>query len=188
MAPPADEAVELMKLAVRQSGRQEFVTSCLFRLWPDSKGLLREVSRRLGAEIRFPEDRLSLLGRSIRTGYEHFKNVHRRKQGRYRLEEWDFNVFFGFFYGLYWQASEVGCCRVVCEDGGVWTVLGAPYLTWRERHPGPVKIYWDGSTNQSLNRIAWRLAWQTMLAYRRRRHWIERRLLRYLGSLADVEV
>lgn len=181
-SPAPDEALRIMKQAMRQSGRQEFVTSCLFRLWPHSRDLLLEVSRRLGDEIRRPGDRLSLLGRSIRTGYDHFSSRHRSKRERYRLDDWDGSVFFEFFYGLYWQASEVSCCRVVSADGAIWTVQGPPYIAWRRRHGGEILINWhDGG---DLNRTALRLAWQTMLAYRKQRLWIERRLLEALGRVA----
>lgn len=185
----ADAALTVMRQAVRESGRQEFVTT-LFRLWPSAQGLLQEVGRRLGGEIRCPGDKKrTLLAQSIRAGYANFNAIHkpRSRHGCYALRDWEETVYLGFFIGLYRQAAEVGYCRVEAPDGSVWTVQGLPYLTWRERHPGPVAVLWDGPNNLALNRLAWRLAWQTLLACRRRRQWIERRMLAYLGSLADVE-
>lgn len=174
---------EVMRRALKQTGRAgEFVRSCLFRLWPDSKGLLREVARRVGEEIRLPEDRHPLLVRSIRAGYEQYKRFHRqrRRWGLYLLTEWDQNVFLGFFYGLFWQAAAVGYCRIWAQDGSAWTVMGPPYLEWRQRHPGPVMVEWHDDGDQG--RTACRLAWQAMLAQRKNRLWIERRLLEVLSN------
>ena len=72
--------------------------------------------------------------------------------------------------------------RARFAEGSVWTVQGPPYIAWRRRHGGEILINWhDGG---DLNRTALRLAWQTMLAYRKQRLWIERRLLEALGRVA----
>ena len=185
-ASVSDAALALLRQAVKGSGRQEFVRSCLVRLWPGAELVLREVSLRLGGEIRLPGDSRTLLSRSIRTGVAYFNRLHkpRSRHGYYRLDDWEQSVYLGFFTGLFMQAGEVGYCRVLSSDGGIWTVLGPPYMVWRERHPGPVQVEWGPGDSQA--RTAWRLAWQVMLAGRRR-HWIERRLLEALGDVAGVQ-
>lgn len=181
-----DAALNVMKQAVRQSGRREFVNACLFRLWPASQALLWEVSRRLGDEIKAPGDKYTLLARSIRAGYAHHYAKHKplSRHGYYRLDDWERSVYLGFFTGLFVQAAEVCYCRVVSAGGGAWTVLGPPYMDWRRENPGPVIVQWESRHAASLHRTAWRLAWQSLLATGRRRHWIERRLLEVLGELA----
>jgi len=178
----ADAALTVMRQAVQASGRQDFVKSCLFRLWPHSQKLLREVSRRLGGEIRLPGDRYTLLERSIRAGVAAVNSVHkpRSRHGYYRLEDWERTVYFGFFTGLFQRAAEVGYCRVR-SAGGVWTVLGPPYLSWREEQPGEVVMEWSGVGDPY--RTALRLAWQAVLASGQRRQ-VERRLLDMLGAVA----
>ncbi len=86
-----DQALAVMQAAVKQSGRQSFFRTSLFRLWPDAQPLLVEVSRRLGDEIRLPEDRQPLLVRSLRAGVAHFNSLHkpRSRHGFYRLADWE---------------------------------------------------------------------------------------------------
>ena len=129
---------QVLESALNRSRRSSFVKQYLYILWPESRGLLLELSRRLGDEVRLPGARVSLLADCLAEGAENFY----RCKGRYHSTTWDSNVFLHFFQGVFFQAAAVFDCQVRTAPGGCWEAAHMPYLDWRLENPGAIEVSW----------------------------------------------
>ena len=171
-------ASEVMEAAVEQSGQRTFVRQYLYVLWPSAKALLVQLSRYIGGEIRLPGDEQSLLARSIATGAKAFAAFRRQERDKFSPVEWDKNMYFLFFEGLCRCASSIGCCQVSNSDGSSWALQESPFIDWRLRYPGPVKIEWQQDKNNG--KLAVQLACRSLLSCSSPRSWANLTLIKNL--------
>ncbi|MBW1952085.1 MAG: hypothetical protein JRI66_03250 [Deltaproteobacteria bacterium] len=168
----------VLESAMAKSRRGNFVKRYLYLLFPDSQGLLLELARRIGDEVKLPGEKLSLLAVCLREGAGNF--YRRKANGRYNSSTWDQNVFLYFFQGVFWRASEIFDCRVLTLDGSCWEVTSLPYLDWRLQHPGEIEVCWPETRLEPGNPGAGKLCRLVLAGRDYRCTWAVRQLINLL--------